>query len=211
MSDFIIRHINSLIPFLLGIGFLAIGLRLTLSGSNGRRQLQCGAALVLVALWGFGRASGTQAAAGLPWTALSEPGRFSVMLPPDRTLSQSDDPTPFGPARTHKWKAAENEPVSYIFRYTDMPAGGEYPDPQAALDAMAKALNGIPGSRLTGSRPLTVGGFPGREVDGLSGGTELRGHLFVAGARVYALIRTSPKGLAPGSDPFFTSFTLGAP
>ena len=210
MLDFAIRHADALIPLLAGVIFLAEGLRRTLGARNGRRLMQAGALLVLVGFWGISRPAASRAATNDDWTAVSEAGRFSVLVPPGRKHSEFDDRTPYGPARTHKWNAAGEGGTSYIFRYSDLPAGAEYPDAEAVLDAMAKAMGAAAGSRVTATRPVTLGGFPGREIEAEVGGSYVRAQVFVTPTRAYALVRTAPKDAQQTADPFFTSFTLAA-
>jgi hypothetical protein len=216
--QFVARHTDALIPLVIGIVFLIDGLRRTRTGRKGAQQLmQAGGLALFVAFLTFARTSGTGTAArggpgqipAQPWATVSEAGWFSVMLPTGWKHSEFDEPTPHGPARTHKWTATGDAPNTYyIFRYSDAPAGASYLDPQAMFDGTAKLLAGVPGSRVTGSAPLSLAGFPGRQLDGQQGDTRLRAHVYVTPTRVYALIRTAPKDSDPAADEFFTNFSL---
>lgn len=207
--SFVIHHADALIPITAGAVFLGAGFRRWLSARPSRRLLVAGAVLTSVGVLAFAQPFGTRAAPPQTWVPVSEAGQFSLLIPAEHTYSEFDEATPHGPARTHKWIAdVDDKRVCYIFRYTDLPAGARYEEPDELFDALTKAAGGFPGSRVTGTSPLSRRGFPGRRIEAVRGGIEMLQHVFVTPKRMYSLIRTSAKGASPVDDVFFSSFTL---
>ena len=144
------------------------------------------------------------------WTPVSD-ARFSAVVPTGCAASELDEQTPYGRAHTHKWKTGDDSPrLCYIFRYTDLPAGAEYKDPQPLFDAMVRMTGAAEGSKVTGTRPLSLNGVHGWQVESDHGGMELIEQLYITHTRSYALIRVAPKGVPTGNDPFFKSFRIDA-
>ncbi|NMO17999.1 hypothetical protein HPC49_14865 [Pyxidicoccus fallax] len=141
----------------------------------------------------------------------STEGGFSVAIPAPVSEERRSQATEVGEVTLHTFIAVRPEAdTAYYVSYTDFPpASVSHADPR---DVVARASHGALealGATGLASRPLTLDGFPGWEVEGLSGPRKLRGRFFLVGPRLYQQLLLHPDGKPPhDADGFFESFKL---
>ncbi len=176
----------------------------------------------LLALGGLGACASRQQAptASTPPAAASQPaasvvqsteGGFTVAIPGPVSEERRSQVTEVGEVTLHTFIAVRPEAVTaYYVSYTDFPAAAvAQADPR---DVVARASHGALealGATGLASRPLMMEGFPGWEVEGVSGPRRLRGRFFLVGPRLYQQLLLHPDGKPPqDADSFFESFKL---
>ena len=141
----------------------------------------------------------------------STEGGFSVAIPGAVSQEHRAQTTDVGEVTLHTFIAVRPEAdTAYYVSYTDFPAASvAQADPR---DVVARASHGALealGATGLASRPLMMEGFPGWEVEGVSGPRHLRGRFFLVGPRLYQLLLLHPDGKPPlDADRFFESFKL---
>ncbi len=141
----------------------------------------------------------------------STEGGFSVAIPAPVSEERRSQATEVGEVTLHTFIAVRPEAdTAYYVSYTDFPpASVSHADPR---DVVARASHGALealGATGLASRPLTLDGFPGWEVEGVSGPRKLRGRFFLVGPRLYQQLLLHPDGKPPhDADGFFESFKL---
>ncbi|MCE9671725.1 hypothetical protein LY474_28345 [Myxococcus stipitatus] len=141
----------------------------------------------------------------------STEGGFSVSLPGPVSEERRTQVTEVGEVTLHTFIAVRPEAdTAYYVSYTDFPAAAvQQADPRDVVSrASLGALEAL-GATGVSSRPLTLEGFPGWEVEGVSGPRRLRGRFFLVGHRLYQQLLLHPEGRIPqDADGFFASFKL---
>jgi hypothetical protein len=141
----------------------------------------------------------------------STEGGFSVAIPAPVSEERRSQITEVGEVTLHTFIAVRPEAdTAYYVSYTDFPAAAvSQADPR---DVVARASHGALealGATGLSSRPLMLDGFPGWEVEGVSGPRRLRGRFFLVGPRLYQQLLLHPDGKPPfDADGFFESFKL---
>lgn len=141
----------------------------------------------------------------------STEGGFSVAIPGPVSEERRSQVTEVGEVTLHTFIAVRPEAdTAYYVSYTDFPAAAVgQSDPR---DVVARASHGALealGATGLASRPLTLDGFPGWEVEGVSGPRHLRGRFFLVGPRLYQQLLLHPEGKPPqDAERFFESFKL---
>lgn len=141
----------------------------------------------------------------------STEGGFSVAIPGPVSEERRSQTTEVGEVTLHTFIAVRPEAdTAYYVSYTDFPAAAvAQADPR---DVVARASHGALealGATGLASRPLMMEGFPGWEVEGVSGPRHLRGRFFLVGPRLYQQLLLHPDGQPPeDADRFFESFKL---
>ncbi|NVJ02780.1 hypothetical protein HV824_32315 [Myxococcus sp. AM009] len=175
----------------------------------------------LLALGGLGACASRQqaptAAAKAEAPRAAEPvvqsteGGFSVAIPGPVSEERRSQETDVGAVTLHTFIAVRPEvDTAYYVSYTDFPAAAvSQADPR---DVVARASHGALealGATGLSARPLVLSGFPGWEVEGVSGPRHLRGRFFLVGPRLYQQLLLHPEGKPPqDADRFFESFQL---
>ncbi len=175
----------------------------------------------LLALGGLGACASRQQAAAPPSkpeasapaasVVQSTEGGFSVAIPGPVSEERRSQLTEVGEVTLHTFIAVRPEAdTAYYVSYTDFPAAAvSQADPR---DVVARASHGALealGATGMASRPLTLDGFPGWEVEGASGPRQLRGRFFLVGPRLYQQLLLHPEGKPPqDAGRFFESFKL---
>ena len=141
----------------------------------------------------------------------STEGGFAVSIPGPVSEERRSQTTEVGEVTLHTFIAVRPEAdTAYYVSYTDFPAAAvAQADPR---DVVARASHGALealGATGLASRPLMMDGFPGWEVEGVSGPRHLRGRFFLVGPRLYQQLLLHPDGKPPhDADRFFESFKL---
>jgi hypothetical protein len=141
----------------------------------------------------------------------STEGGFAVAIPGPVSEERRTQTTEVGEVTLHTFIAVRPEAdTAYYVSYTDFPAAAvAQADPR---DVVARASHGALealGATGLASRPLMMDGFPGWEVEGVSGPRHLRGRFFLVGPRLYQQLLLHPDGKPPhDADHFFESFKL---
>ncbi|MCY1018639.1 hypothetical protein [Pyxidicoccus sp. MSG2] len=141
----------------------------------------------------------------------STEGGFAVAIPGPVSEERRSQTTEVGEVTLHTFIAVRPEAdTAYYVSYTDFPAAAvAQADPR---DVVARASHGALealGATGLASRPLMMDGFPGWEVEGVSGPRHLRGRFFLVGPRLYQQLLLHPDGKPPhDADSFFESFKL---
>ena len=141
----------------------------------------------------------------------SAEGGFSVAIPTPVSEEHRSQATEVGEVTLHTFIAVRPEAdTAYYVSYTDFPpAAVSRADPR---DVVARASHGALealGATGLSSRPLMLDGFPGWEVEGVSGPRHLRGRFFLVGPRLYQQLLLHPEGKPPqDAEAFFESFKL---
>jgi len=141
----------------------------------------------------------------------STEGGFSVAIPGPVSEERRSQETDVGAVTLHTFISVRPDvDTAYYVSYTDFPpAAVSQADPR---DVVARAsLGALEALGATGlsSRPLTLNGFPGWEVEGVSGPRHLRGRFLLVGPRLYQQLLLHPEGKPPqDADHFFESFQL---
>ncbi|WNZ61978.1 hypothetical protein QEG98_40165 [Myxococcus sp. MxC21-1] len=141
----------------------------------------------------------------------STEGGFSVAIPGPVSEERRSQETDVGAVTLHTFVAVRPEvDTAYYVSYTDFPAAAvSQADPR---DVVARASHGALealGATGLSARPLVLSGFPGWEVEGVSGPRHLRGRFFLVGPRLYQQLLLHPEGKPPqDADRFFESFQL---
>ncbi|MCP3143095.1 hypothetical protein [Pyxidicoccus xibeiensis] len=141
----------------------------------------------------------------------STEGGFSVAIPGPVSEERRSQATEVGEVTLHTFIAVRPEAdTAYYVSYTDFPAAAvSQADPR---DVVARASHGALealGATGLSSRPLMLEGFPGWEVEGVSGPRHLRGRFFLVGPRLYQQLLLHPEGKPPqDAERFFESFRL---
>ncbi|AEI64007.1 hypothetical protein [Corallococcus macrosporus] len=141
----------------------------------------------------------------------STEGGFSVALPGPVSEERRSQETDVGAVTLHTFIAVRPEvDTAYYVSYTDFPAAAvSQADPR---DVVARASHGALealGATGLSAKPLELSGFPGWEVEGVSGPRHLRGRFFLVGPRLYQQLLLHPEGKPPeDADRFFESFQL---
>ncbi|MFP2964143.1 hypothetical protein ACLEPN_42150 [Myxococcus sp. 1LA] len=141
----------------------------------------------------------------------STEGGFSVAIPGPVSEERRSQETDVGAVTLHTFIAVRPEvDTAYYVSYTDFPAAAvSQADPR---DVVARASHGALealGATGLSAKPLELSGFPGWEVEGVSGPRHLRGRFFLVGPRLYQQLLLHPEGKPPqDADRFFESFQL---
>ena len=141
----------------------------------------------------------------------STEGGFAVAIPGPVSEERRSQATEVGEVTLHTFIAVRPEAdTAYYVSYTDFPpAAVSQADPR---DVVARASHGALealGATGLASKPLMLDGFPGWEVEGVSGPRRLRGRFFLVGPRLYQQLLLHPDGKPPeDADRFFESFKL---
>ncbi len=174
----------------------------------------------LLALGGLGGCASRQqgpAAAKPEAATAAEPvvqsteGGFSVAIPRPVSEERRSQETDVGAVTLHTFISVRPDvDTAYYVSYTDFPpAAVAQADPR---DVVARASNGALealGATGLSSRPLMLSGFPGWEIEGISGPRHLRGRFFLVGPRLYQQLLLHPEGKPPqDAERFFESFQL---
>lgn len=136
---------------------------------------------------------------------------FSVAIPGPVSEERRSQETDVGAVTLHTFISVRPEvDTAYYVSYTDFPAAAvSQADPR---DVVARASHGALealGATGLSARPLVLSGFPGWEVEGVSGPRHLRGRFFLVGPRLYQQLLLHPEGKPPqDADRFFESFQL---
>ncbi|MCP3062772.1 hypothetical protein LXT21_28700 [Myxococcus sp. K38C18041901] len=141
----------------------------------------------------------------------STEGGFSVALPGPVSEERRSQLTDVGEVTLHTFIAERKEAsTAYYVSYTDFPASAvsQAKPSDVVSRASMGALEAL-GATGVSSRPLTLEGFPGWEVEGISGPRRLKGRFFLVGPRLYQQLLLHPEGKPPAdAEAFFESFRL---
>ncbi|AKF84267.1 hypothetical protein MFUL124B02_41470 [Myxococcus fulvus 124B02] len=141
----------------------------------------------------------------------STEGGFSVALPGPVSEERRSQLTDVGEVTLHTFIAERKESsTAYYVSYTDFPASAvsQAKPSDVVSRASMGALEAL-GATGVSSRPLTLEGFPGWEVEGISGPRRLKGRFYLVGPRLYQQLLLHPEGQPPAdAEAFFESFRL---
>ncbi|GEN13538.1 hypothetical protein SAMN05443572_11228 [Myxococcus fulvus] len=141
----------------------------------------------------------------------STEGGFSVALPGPVSEERRSQVTDVGEVTLHTFIAERKESsTAYYVSYTDFPASAvsQAKPSDVVSRASMGALEAL-GATGVSSRPLTLEGFPGWEVEGISGPRRLKGRFYLVGPRLYQQLLLHPEGQPPAdAEAFFESFRL---
>lgn len=141
----------------------------------------------------------------------STEGGFSVALPGPVSEERRSQLTDVGEVTLHTFIAVRPESdTAYYVSYTDFPAAAvsQAKPSDVVSRASLGALEAL-GATGVSSKPLTLEGFPGWEVEGVSGPRRLRGRFYLVGPRLYQQLLLHPEGKPPqDAEGFFESFRL---
>lgn len=141
----------------------------------------------------------------------STEGGFSVALPEPVSRESRAQVTDVGEVTLHTFVAVRSESdTAYYISYTDFPPAvmAQAKPGDVVSRASMGALESLGATGLS-SRPLTLEGFPGWEVEGISGARRLKGRFYLVGPRLYQQLLLHPEGKPPqDAEAFFESFRL---
>jgi hypothetical protein len=147
----------------------------------------------IIGLAAIGFASGAQAGT---WTVCPHPELgFSIEAPAPLATASTTQATAMGPVKTVVFAIVENDtsPIALaVADYSGVNLAGL--DVQKALDAAVKDPLGRLHAVLLTQTPITVDGFPGREITGRADpdGLLVKGRIVFTGRRLYQLVAIGP-------------------
>lgn len=159
---------------------------------SGQLRNRHGWAVGLAALVAAGAASAAQAA---DWKTYAHPELgFSIEAPVEPATKAEPYPSAMGPIPVTAFYIDEGGGSGIILTVSDYSGHKLTIDPQKGLDILAQgAAADLNGTVLT-KTPITVDGFPGREITARAdpAGILIKGRIVYAGHRVYQLIGFGP-------------------
>lgn len=165
----------------------------------------------MAALAAVGGASGAWAQAPAPtqtaqpanWKIYAHPELgFSIESPAEPATKSEAYPSPMGPIPTNVFYIDEGGGWGILLTVGDYSRYKITVDPQKGLDRLAEGaaadLNGV----LLSKTPITVDGFPGREIVARAdpAGIIIKGRIIYAGQRVYQLMAVGPAASGVPAD-----------
>jgi hypothetical protein len=159
-------------------------------------------------------ARGGAATGWKPFT--SKEGGFTALLPAGTPVEQKQTVnTPVGEITVHVVGVqVKKDEEGYLVIYSDLPGGAIQQSgiADAILEnAKAGATANVPGSKLTGEKKISLGSYPGRELDlELPNKVLMRIHVYLVKNRQYQVIATASKEKLASKDVerFFASFKV---
>jgi hypothetical protein len=139
----------------------------------------------------------------------SADGRFSILMPGAPKYESTNVDTAAGTLVMHSYMV-EDAGMAYGVIYSDYPDFMKDADPQAVLDGGRDgAVAKIKGT-LISETPLTLGGYPGRDITVSAGTLGFRSRIYLVNTRIYSVIVTGPtdKLKLPRVDEVLDSFKL---
>jgi hypothetical protein len=144
----------------------------------------------------------------------SAEGKFSVLMPGTPQNHSQSLNSPFGPVTTYAFVYSNND-SAFAVSYTDYPQ-----DPtrgintQKVLDGARNSLLAKPGGTLIGESSISLGSYPGREVQMVTaegdGKHALRTRVYLVNSRLYQVMVVLPNEEASSENAvkFLDSFKL---
>ena len=163
---------------------------------------------ILIAASGFQHAK--RKSVQSDWIVFSpKNGGFSVKLPSkptERSLSQNTEP---GQTSSPPLYQLASEGLTYVITYRDDPF---YKDAQTSefLETVAEAGITRAGGKVTSNEPISLDGYPGREVKGEMAGFFYQSRVYLIKQRLYVLIVWLPAAQTGSENAakFFKSFQV---
>ena len=146
------------------------------------------------------------------WIVFSpEGGGFSVALPGQPTRRPLPHNTKAEPSPAPLYELTSGD-FAYVVSYIDYPFSAEGAERDELLDKGAEAGITGAGGKVVSSKPISLGGHPGREVEGEVKGVAYRSRVYLVDRRLYLLIVWQRPGSAGSENAakFFESFKLAA-
>lgn len=143
----------------------------------------------------------------------SEEGGFTVMMPKTPTHETSEIPTAIGPVTMHTFSASNNNKWAYMVIYSDYDAESvSAADPSTMLEGARDGVMKQLGGKIVIDRDLTIGGYPGKEVEVVTSDKQFRcrARLFLVDNRLYQVIAVVPgkAKLTKDAEKFLESFKI---
>lgn len=168
---------------------------------------------MVLLLGSFALLGGCGGAGGGQWQQFgASEGGFTVSMPGQPVKRQEALTTAVGPLQSWSYSVAPAQGVAYGVDYADYPSAvvQRYP-PDAVLNSARDALVAKVNGRLRDERAISLGGYPGRELqlDVATGGF-VRARLYLVGQRQYQVVAVIPNDKAGSQDAsrFLNSFKL---
>ena len=135
-------------------------------------------------------------------------GGFSVKLPSkptERSLPQSTEP---GQISSPLYELA-SEGLNYVITYKDHPFSEDSQTDEFLKRAADAGITGA-GGKVTSNKPISLDGYPGREVKGDNAGFLYQSRVYLVKQRLYLLIVWLPADQTSSENAakFFESFKL---
>jgi len=145
----------------------------------------------------------------------SDPGRFSVMTPVELQAESKTLDTEAGKIELHLF-AAQLDNIAYVVGYSDYSPESAPPGyAEKMLDGARDGSVGNTKGKLISETPITLSGYPGRELVIETRGQDLppavvKTRLFMVKNRLYQVTVVAPRGKAGDKiiDDFLQSFKL---
>jgi hypothetical protein len=172
------------------------------------------AAVILVAilLLTIGSRQAKPMSAQSDWIVFSpKGGGFSIMLPGEPKRREFPHGTSKGQTLSPLYELT-HEDFKYVVSYMNYPISVEGAERDKLLSMGAEAGITSAGGEVVSNTPISLDGYPGREVKGEMKGFSYRSRVYLVGQRLYLLIVWLPSNKTDSENAakFFNSFKLVA-